>query len=863
MRIACLMGTYGRYTLACESLTCFLNQTALSDASLLILNQHPIKLYFNHPHVRVVNEPEYGSSVREIKNRMIELADPDAEFVHFWDDDDLFLPWHLEDCIKNVKNSVAWKPLRSWFLNNKNEYCLKNNYMESSWIIKAKYIRNFPLDLHPLYIDHPAHLSIIKENMLSQSEQNARASYIYRWSGSKRHLSSFGASIDPDLQRSNLRAARNLNNDVVSHGVLALSNLAPQWRRYMASTRDLMTHNEWVENGKYVMPDHYNGTSAVLKEELFIGVAELSIKVITSGLAARIIKDFFSLCLTEPREDSLECEIPEVAKGIFDIQFDGTEIHRSLVLGNFIPAFVEFLADLYRSYGQHLLFNAAAVSSNNSSVLILGDCGTGKSSLVTFFIEKGFFYIADKYTILAKDEIGGLSGPISFSSSMLPNLSKFPKFCEAVSLEADDQIQIQPEIRWAASESFLQCGIIIIPNFCADAELSMKILTKTEKKIRLQNSIDSIYHGRDHGADLFHFTNNIPALQLNYGCFEQLEGLVDSLVRMSIEPRSDNQTILRLLGGLANYRETPHRKDFPSPSATRRTRKRKFTIGMATHDDYDGVYFSLQAIRMFHSQILDEVEFIVIDNNPHGQAAQALKKLESSIDNYAYIPYSLATGTAAAKQQIFEHAESDFVVCMDSHVFFVPGSLVRLFEYWESDPANYNLLQGPLLKDNLIDVATHMDPGWRLGIYGRWGFDERGRDPDSPPFEIGMQGLGVFACRRDAWPDFNPLFRGFGGEEGYIHQKFRMQSRATLCLPFLRWVHRFDRPLGRSYTVQWECLMRNYLIGYDELGLSATDMLRHMSEILGTEAVELILNAFRREFPGKFTVPLARSIREL
>lgn len=36
-----------------------------------------------------------------------------------------------------------------------------------------------------------------------------------------------------------------------------------------------------------------------------------------------------------------------------------------------------------------------------------------------------------------------------------------------------------------------------------------------------------------------------------------------------------------------------------------------------------------------------------------------------------------------------------------------------------------------------------------------------------------MQGLGIFACRRDVWPGFNPRLRGFGGEEGYIHEKFR------------------------------------------------------------------------------------------
>ena len=56
MQIDCLMGTYGRYSVACEALACFLQQTRLSEATLLIYNQHPIPLRFDHPRVRIVNE---------------------------------------------------------------------------------------------------------------------------------------------------------------------------------------------------------------------------------------------------------------------------------------------------------------------------------------------------------------------------------------------------------------------------------------------------------------------------------------------------------------------------------------------------------------------------------------------------------------------------------------------------------------------------------------------------------------------------------------------------------------------------------------------------------------------------------------
>ena len=46
-----------------------------------------------------------------------------------------------------------------------------------------------------------------------------------------------------------------------------------------------------------------------------------------------------------------------------------------------------------------------------------------------------------------------------------------------------------------------------------------------------------------------------------------------------------------------------------------------------------------------------------------------------------------------------------------------------------------------------------------------------------------MQGLGLFACRGEAWPGINPRFRGFGGEEGYLHEKVRQNGAASCAIP--------------------------------------------------------------------------------
>jgi hypothetical protein len=95
--------------------------------------------------------------------------------------------------------------------------------------------------------------------------------------------------------------------------------------------------------------------------------------------------------------------------------------------------------------------------------------------------------------------------------------------------------------------------------------------------------------------------------------------------------------------------------------------------------------------------------------------------------------------------------------------------------------------------------------------------------------------------RKDAWPGFNRHFRGFGGEEGYIHEKVRQMGGKTLCLPFLRWLHRFSRPQGVPYPLTWEDRIHNYVIGHRENGLDEAEIKEHFSAFVGKGVVDKVL----------------------
>jgi hypothetical protein len=275
------------------------------------------------------------------------------------------------------------------------------------------------------------------------------------------------------------------------------------------------------------------------------------------------------------------------------------------------------------------------------------------------------------------------------------------------------------------------------------------------------------------------------------------------------------------------------------------------TVAIPTFDDFDGVYFTVQALRLYHPELLARTEILVLDNNPQGRCAKALQNLMRAVQGGRYIGQGGWTGTAV-RDYLFSAAQGEWVLVMDSHVLLAPGALSNLFQYINDHPDSNDLLQGPLLYDDLRHTATHFAPVWSGGMYGVWSCDSRGENPSGSPFEIPMQGVGVFACRKAAWPGFNPRMSGFGGDEGYLHEKFRQRGGTTYCLPFLRWVHRFDRPMGVPYQPQWSHRIRNYLIGWKELGLDQQAVIEHFEQLLGEEQARPIVETVLRECAGPF-----------
>jgi hypothetical protein len=238
----------------------------------------------------------------------------------------------------------------------------------------------------------------------------------------------------------------------------------------------------------------------------------------------------------------------------------------------------------------------------------------------------------------------------------------------------------------------------------------------------------------------------------------------------------------------------------------------KLSVGMATYDDYEGLYFTIQSLRMHHPNI--NFEFIIIDNNPTSSHGKLVKKFIENDVKGKYIPYTEKQSTFT-KYEAIKYSTSKYYLGIDCHVLLSINSIDNLLKYFDQHLNCKDIIQGPLIYDDLKNISTHFKPGWSGGMYGKWDTDERYKENIS--FEIPMNGMGLFACETANWPGINPYFKGFGGEEWYIQEKFRLNGGKCICLPQLRWMHRFKRPNGLPYRNKWEDRVWNYHLGWWEL----------------------------------------------
>ena len=174
--------------------------------------------------------------------------------------------------------------------------------------------------------------------------------------------------------------------------------------------------------------------------------------------------------------------------------------------------------------------------------------------------------------------------------------------------------------------------------------------------------------------------------------------------------------------------------------------KYPLTIGMATHQDYDGVFFTVNALRFYHD--VRDCELVIVDNSPnteHGRHVRGMVQDGSVVNgvlqgtmpgwgSIKYVPIPDVVGTSVPRDRIFREATGEAVLAIDCHVLLADGAIDRLKEFYRRHSHTQDLYSGPLIFDNYFGplanaeikefaaggIATHMTPRWRGEMEGTW-----------------------------------------------------------------------------------------------------------------------------------------------
>ena len=204
--LTCLCPTYGRWTRLRDAVACFLLQDYPGEATLLILNDavHPIALGDARPvpgrAIRSVHSRGRFANLGAKRQALLEAAS--TSLVAHWDDDDLYLPWHLSEAVAalsappgQARPSCAKSHCGWWALGRRECWELQGGVHHNTFEGQMVFRRERALELG----GYPPKMSGQAADLLAAFRRagelnlyrpaDGDVSYVYRWADGVGHVS--------------------------------------------------------------------------------------------------------------------------------------------------------------------------------------------------------------------------------------------------------------------------------------------------------------------------------------------------------------------------------------------------------------------------------------------------------------------------------------------------------------------------------------------------------------------------------------------------------------------------------------------------------------------------------------------------
>lgn len=258
------------------------------------------------------------------------------------------------------------------------------------------------------------------------------------------------------------------------------------------------------------------------------------------------------------------------------------------------------------------------------------------------------------------------------------------------------------------------------------------------------------------------------------------------------------------------------------------------TIGLTHYSDYAGAWATLMDLFVHQKENLNDCEFVIVDNNPGSSDGKDLRDfVRYSMINWPcvrsrYIPYSKKQGISAARNEVFNQAEGEYILCLDCHVILEPNGVDHLLDYLTLKLKPRDLITGPAVMADCKTIETHQAKQWSTWGYGVWrstdDLEER-----TWPFEIEQSGLAVFCSSKESFPGFHPDAKGFGCVESVFCEKYRRNGNKVLCLPQLKWYHRYEKHSKKPYGVRDYEVARNHILEFRSVDWDIQTVINHFA----------------------------------
>lgn len=191
--VSCIMNTFRRFTCVNRSVKLFLKQDIEVKTELIIYNtdtEYPLVLDsgLEGKNIKIINNNTdfvTGLPYNNIGSiRRDSLNFGSGKYYICWDDDDIFLPWHIRQCVDGYnKNSDiwAWKPFTSMFWKTNHEPELAWNSMEASILVDLEQIKKAGFHKHQGGGEHLHWMDVFKKQKKFYVEKESVPSYCFNW----------------------------------------------------------------------------------------------------------------------------------------------------------------------------------------------------------------------------------------------------------------------------------------------------------------------------------------------------------------------------------------------------------------------------------------------------------------------------------------------------------------------------------------------------------------------------------------------------------------------------------------------------------------------------------------------------------